>query len=137
MTVTTTAPSSPSWPAWTPSVRAGLHISHPLFLLGDDSQLPLRGFSPQPSSINPPEREKNPLISFVTDLNTEKYEEEHLPLKITVRFEASDGAEGADGVWSFNVLHCLRKTEESSKEPWITCECDVSVPQERPFCLHV
>lgn len=115
-----------------------ISLTHPLFLLGDDSQLASAGIHP-PALFHKSLREekKNPLISFVTDLNTEKYEEEHLPLKITVRFEACDGAEGADGVWSFNVLHCLRKTEESSKEPWITCECDVSVLQERPSCLHV
>lgn len=64
--------------------RTSTSLIHSLFLLGDDSQLPLRGFRPRPSSTNPPERgEQNPLISFVTDLNTEKYEEEHFLLKIT------------------------------------------------------
>lgn len=72
------------------------HIAH-LLSVSSESLLPLQGFSPHPCSVNPREGKKNPLISFVTDWNSQKYEDEHFVLKITVKFESSDNAEAVDG----------------------------------------
>lgn len=77
-------------------------------LCGDSVHIPVPQIPPRGGG------KKNPLISFVTDLNTEKYEEEHFLPKITVRFEASDDAEEAVDVWSFNVLRCHRKTKNEA-----------------------
>lgn len=70
------------------------HIAH-LLSVSPESLLPLQGFSPPSLFRKSPRGKKNPLISFVTDWNSQKYEDEHFVLKITVKFESSDNAEGA------------------------------------------